>query len=79
MSQEAKVFWQPAVRMMPPTPLPVSSGAKERGFDSLDAAVRFVMEVLPEPVRCTATIRTENACIQYADLVRIYHGAAGRA
>jgi hypothetical protein len=61
--------------MMPATPgAPIFSRGKDQRFGSLDSAIRFVMEDLPETDRHTAMIQTDNASIQFADLERMYEG-----
>jgi hypothetical protein len=76
MSEAATVFWIPVATMVAPaTPhAPIFSRGKDRKFGSLETAIRFVMEELPESDRPTAMIQTDNASIQFEDLERMYAG-----
>jgi hypothetical protein len=76
MSEAAKVFWivAPEMATVKPGRALWWSGDRQRQFESLENAVRFVMESLPDCDRSTAMIQTDNASIQYGDIERIHAG-----
>ncbi|MCK1656186.1 hypothetical protein [Bradyrhizobium sp. 151] len=75
MSAPATVFWTPEAAMMLLQPgTSIVHREKDRSFGNLDAALKFVMEDLPEGLRSTARIQTDNASIQFADIERLYKG-----
>jgi hypothetical protein len=75
MMEAATVFWTPEAAMMLVQPgTSIVHGGKDRSFGDLEAAVRFVMEDLPEGLRSTAMIQTDTASIQFVDIERLYKG-----
>jgi hypothetical protein len=78
MSQSATVLWIPeptmtAVRLG----RPIFQRGKDRQFESLENAVRFVMEDLSAGDRPTAMIQTDDASIPFRDIARLHKGARG--
>jgi hypothetical protein len=75
MSVAATVSWFPSFTMSPSVPhgkIPI--GSVERKFDDLERAIRFVMENLPDSVRHSAMIYTDNATMEFPDIERLYNG-----
>jgi hypothetical protein len=50
-----------------------------RQFESVENAVKFVMEELSDRDRPTAMIQTDNASIQYGDTERMHRGMRATA
>jgi hypothetical protein len=62
MSEAATVHWDPEVSVRPvKSRSHIMYRGQERPFESLENAVRFVMEDLPETVRHTVRIQTDSA------------------
>jgi hypothetical protein len=80
MSGAATAFWIPAPIMMAAKPgEAVFRRGKDRQFESLENAVRFVMEELSDRDRPTAMIQTDNASIQFSDIERLHQGMKAKA
>jgi hypothetical protein len=76
MTDTATVFWYPPID----NPIPGSKviQGKERMFESVENAVVFVMETLPEQHRQTALIKTDHRSIHQPDIEGIYAGIKTR-
>jgi hypothetical protein len=70
MTDTATVFWYPP--STDPTPGSKVIHGKERMFESVENAVVFVMETLPEQHRDTAMIQTDHRSIHQPDIEGIY-------
>jgi hypothetical protein len=71
MSEAATVLWFPSVTTKPITRMVIHRG-EERHFESLENAVRFVMEELSEETRLAAMIQTDSASYDHSDFERVY-------
>jgi hypothetical protein len=76
MTETATVFWYPPTTN--PTPGSKIIHGKERMFESVENAVVFVMETLPEQHRHTAMIKTDHRSIHQPDIEGIYAGIKTR-
>jgi hypothetical protein len=76
MTEAATVFWYPPIDN--PTPGSKVIHGKERMFESVENAVIFVMETLPEQHRHTAMIKTDHRSIHQPDIEGIYAGIKTR-
>lgn len=57
----ATVLWLPEAAIRPQQPgTPIFHRGQDWQFGSLESAVRFVIEALPEAVRSTAMIQTDD-------------------
>jgi hypothetical protein len=74
MSDAANVHWIPEAAMMLARPGQRIVQGNERKFESVENALRFVMETLPVGVRSTATIQADGAIVQFEDIERTYKG-----
>ena len=76
MTDTATVFWYRPID----NPIPGSRviHGKERMFESVENAVVFVMETLPEQHRQTALIKTDHRSIHQPDIEGIYAGIKTR-
>ena len=76
MTDTATVFWYLPID----NPIPGSRviHGKERMFESVENAVVFVMETLPEQHRQTALIKTDHRSIHQPDIEGIYAGIKTR-
>lgn len=80
MTEAATAFWIPTATMMAANPgQPLFQRGRDRRFESLENAVRFVMEELSDRDRPTAMIQTDNASIQYGDIERLHRGLTAKA
>jgi hypothetical protein len=80
MSEAATAFWISEPKMMAAkSDEPVFRRGKDRQFESLENAVRFVMEDLSDRDRPTAMIQTDNASIQFGDIERLHRGMKAKA
>jgi hypothetical protein len=80
MSEAATAFWIPAPAMVATNPgQPIFHRGKDRQFESIENAVKFVMEELSDRDRPTAMIQTDSASIEYRDIERMHRGMAGAA
>ena len=80
MSEAATAFWIPEPTMMAAKPgEPLFQRGKDRQFESLENAVKFVMEDLSDRDRPTAMIQTDNASIQFGDIERLHRGMKTKA
>lgn len=68
MTEPATVFWY-SIEMFEPDIHATISRGRERKFENLESAVRFVMESLPDEDRSTAIVRAGNRSIQIDDIV----------
>jgi hypothetical protein len=75
MSEAATAFWIPAPTMTTAKPgAPIFHRGRDRQFESLENALRFVMEDLSDRDRHNAMIQTDNASIAYSDIERLHRG-----
>jgi hypothetical protein len=80
MSEAATAFWIPAPTMVAARPgQPMFQRGRDRQFESVENAVKFVMEELSDRDRPTAMIQTDNASIQYGDIERMHRGMRATA
>lgn len=80
MSQAATAYWIPTATMMAANPgRPLFQPGRDRQFESLENAVRFVMEKLSDSDRATAMIQTDDASIQDGDIERLHRGLTAKA
>ena|ERR1700681_261754 len=73
MTETATVFWY-SIEMFEPEIFATISRGRDRKFESVEIAVRFVMESLPDEDRATAVVRAGNRRILIDDIVTIYGG-----
>ena len=78
MTEAATVFWY-SIEMFEPEIHATISRGRDRKFESVENAVRFVMETLPDEDRATAIIQTDIRSIQIDDIVAIYGGLEANA
>ena len=78
MTETATVFWY-SIEMFEPEIHATISRGRDRKFESVESAVRFVMESLPDEDRATAIVRADNRSIQIDDIVTIYGSLEARA
>jgi hypothetical protein len=77
MTEAATVLWH-STEMFKPEPHSKISRGRDRQFESVENAVRFVMETLSDGDRATAMIQTDNRSIHLDDIVAIYGGLQPR-
>jgi hypothetical protein len=73
MMEAATAFWH-STAMFTPEHHAVISRGRDRQFESVENAVRFVMEKLDPRDRSTAMIQTDSRSIHLADIEAIYTG-----
>jgi hypothetical protein len=73
--ETATAFWHSTAMFTPQRHAAISRG-RDRQFESVDKAVRFVMEKLEPGDRATAMIQTDTRSIHLADIEAIYAGLA---
>jgi hypothetical protein len=71
--EAATAFWH-STAMFTQQPHAVISRGRDRQFESVENAVRFVMEKLDPRDRATAMIQTDSRSIHLADIEAIYTG-----
>jgi len=71
MTEAATVFWH-STDMFKPEPHGKISRGRDRKFESVENAVRFVMESLSDGDRATAIIHTDDRSIHLDDIVAMY-------
>ena len=69
--EAATAFWHP-VEMREAVKGSKILGGKERAFESVENAVRFIMEDLSDSDRGTAMIQTDGRSIHIADIEKMY-------
>jgi len=71
--EAAKVLWMPEPEMVARPPgSQIIPGGRDRQFESVENAVRFVMEDLSEYERGNAIIQTDSGTIHRADIEAMY-------
>jgi hypothetical protein len=73
VTEAATVFWHSTEMLRPEHHSKISRG-RDRKFESVENAVRFVMESLSAGDRSTAMIQTDQRSIHLADIEAIYNG-----
>jgi len=71
--EAATAFWH-STAMLAAQPHAKISRGRDRQFESIENAVKFVMENLDPGDRATAMIQTDNRSIHLADIEAIYAG-----
>jgi hypothetical protein len=72
MSEAATVFWHSTGMLKSALHSKISRG-RDRKFESVENAVRFIMQTLSPGDRSTAMIQTDNRSINLEDIATIYH------
>jgi hypothetical protein len=71
VTEAATVFWHSTDMLKPEHHGKISRG-RDRKFESVENAVRFIMESLSAGDRSTAMIQTDQRSIQLPDIEAIY-------